>query len=625
MLLTADLECTTQEDDCRVWAWGVCNIDNPNMFDYGNTIEGLFSYMEKSKNSTFYFHNLKYDGQFILNHLFENGFTHAKDRKEEATKTFTTLISDTGLFYSIKIIFSKKGKHTKYVKIYDSLKIIPFSVDEVAKAFGLPINKLKINYEEYREPGHILTPHEVDYLKHDVEIMARALSVLFSQGLEKMTQGANALYDYKRMVTEKLFDHYFPSPEYQIDRDVRQSYKGGFTYLNPIYKNKDVTTGLVFDVNSLYPWVMHDCPLPYGEGIFFRGEYEKDTLYPLYIQMMSCQFEVKDNHIPTIQLKKNFKFLPTEYVTTTGCEEVTLCLTSVDLALFKEHYNIYNAVYHSGWKYKQATGLFSDYIDKWTKVKIESTINGNKGMRTLAKLMLNALYGKFGLNPDVRSKYPYYDKESGKVKYTTGEKEIRQPLYIPVASFITAYARDKTIRTAQSLYDKFIYADTDSLHLDIELPPELLQLGDKELEKLTTEELRKYGIDLPDSFTVDPVALGAWKLESKFYRARFIRQKSYIEDSNPPETWRLPKYSSKSIKEWCNDNEVDFDTEIEKYNGFYDTNLLKITCAGMPKACHAQVTWENFKEGATYTGKLQPKNVKGGVVLTPTEFTILKI
>lgn len=32
-------------------------------------------------------------------------------------------------------------------------------------------------------------------------------------------------------------------------------------------------------------------------------------------------------------------------------------------------------------------------------------------MRTLAKLMLNALYGKFALNPNVRSKIPYYDND----------------------------------------------------------------------------------------------------------------------------------------------------------------------------------------------------------------------
>ena len=593
MLLTADFETTTSEEDCRVWAWAVCEIGNPEFFKYGNTIDEFFEYMRTSKNSTFYFHNLKFDGQFILTYLFEHGFKHVTDRKDEDTNTFTTLISDSGQFYSIKIIFNKGNKRKNAVTIYDSLKILPFSVSQIAKGFNLPISKLEIDYTAYRAKDHQLTQDEIDYIRNDVDIVARALHTLFDQGLTKMTQGSNALFDYKRTVSMKKFEQWFPSPDY--DRDIRQSYKGGFTFLNPKYKNKDVGSGLVFDVNSLYPWVMHDCPLPYGDGIYYTGKYKPDKLYNLYVQMFTCQFELKEGYIPTIQLKNNLAFIPTQYLESSGAEEVTLCLTSVDLELFFEHYNVYNVEYHSGWKFKSTVGLFTEYIDKWTEVKIEATKTGNKAMRTLAKLMLNALYGKFATNPEVQSKIPYYD--NGIVRYTMGEKETRKPVYIPVGTFITAWARHKTITSAQKVYDHFIYADTDSLHLDIPLPAELAAMTENELATLTTAELVRYGVQLPEGFTVDPVALGAWKLESKFYRARFIRQKSYIEDWNPPETWGT-----------------------EHYN----TDLLNITCAGMPAACYEFVTWENFVEGSTYKGKLQPKQVPGGVILKETEFTILR-
>ena len=90
------------------------------------------------------------------------------------------------------------------------------------------------------------------------------------------------------------------------------------------------------------------------------------------------------------------------------------------MELFFNHYDIYNIEYHSGWKFKSTIGLFTEYIDKWTDVKIKSTLEGNKAMRTLAKLMLNSLYGKFALNPNVQSKIPYYDE--GIVKYYDGEK-----------------------------------------------------------------------------------------------------------------------------------------------------------------------------------------------------------
>ncbi|WP_459583809.1 DNA polymerase, partial [Enterobacter hormaechei] len=69
---------------------------------------------------------------------------------------FSTYISDLGDSYSISI----KMKNGITVEIIDSLKILPFSVAEIAGAFNLPIKKGSINYNEYREVGHILTDNE---------------------------------------------------------------------------------------------------------------------------------------------------------------------------------------------------------------------------------------------------------------------------------------------------------------------------------------------------------------------------------------------------------------------------------------------------------------------------------
>lgn len=552
-LFTADFETTTDPTDCRVWACGICEIGNPDNFIYMNDIDGFIGWARKQRKVTTYFHNLKFDGEFILCWLFENGFKFVDDRRDLEKNTFTTLISDKGQFYSMEICFERKGKEKNCLTIYDSLKILPFSVAAIAKGFNLPISKLEIDYHETREKGHELTVEEIDYLRNDVEIMARALHILFEQGLTKMTQGSNALFDYKRTVGTKNFSKWFPIPDY--DSDIRQSYKGGFTYLNPKYKEIDLQDGIVLDVNSLYPSVMYYQPLPYGEGIFFKGKYKQDKIYNLHVQMFTCQFELKPGYIPTIQLKNNLAFVPTQYLESSDGEDVTLCLTNVDMDLFFEHYNVFNIEWHSGWKFKSTIGLFKDYIDKWNKVKMESTLNGNKAMRTLAKLMLNALYGKFALNPNVQSKIPWYD--NGVVKYRLGEKETRDPIYIPVGTFITAWARYKTISSAQKVYDRFVYADTDSLHL--------------------------IGTEIPDMLEVDPVKLGAWKHESTFSRARFIRQKSYIE-------------------------EIDGE--------------LNITCAGMPDRCYQYVTWENFHTGMSYDGKLGMAHVNGGIVLKDIPFSI---
>lgn len=139
-----------------------------------------------------------------------------------------------------------------------------------------------------------------------------------------------------------------------MDKDLRKAYKGGFTYLNPIYKEKDVGEGVVLDVNSLYPSVMYEKLLPFGEPIFFDKQYKKDKVYELYIQMITCSFEIKENKIPTIQIKNNRSFFRgNEYLTSSNGEIVCLVLTNIDLQLFLEQYNVYDLEYVCGWKFKR--------------------------------------------------------------------------------------------------------------------------------------------------------------------------------------------------------------------------------------------------------------------------------
>ena len=561
---TADFETATWiPTKTWVWAWSLCDIENPENVDVGNDIETFFERIKKEANPYIYFHNLKFDGEFILYYLMTHDFEYVESN-EKRNNTFSTLISDMGLFYQIEVYF-EVGKKTKKVTFIDSLKIINQSVESMPKTFKIPENKLEIDYNEPREIGHELTGEEIAYIKNDVVIVAKALKYLFDMGLTKMTAGSNALSEYKEIMRLNRFRNLYKPLNYEIDKDIRRAYRGGFTYLNPIYKNKDVASGEVLDVNSLYPSVMYKEILPFGEPFFYVGEYKEDKVYPLYIQRLTCSFKIKEGKIPTIQIKHS-RFVDNEYLTDSGEEPVALTLTSVDLKLFLEQYDVWDLNYESGWKFKGMRGLFTEYIDKWIKVKNEATISGNKGMRQVAKIMLNSLYGKFATSLDVQSKIPYLENDI--VKYKLGEKDTKDGVYLPMGAFITAYARDKTIRTSQAIkdysikkygVDMYCYSDTDSIHTILPI-----------------EELKQF-------CEIDDVELGKWAHESHFTRAKFIRQKTYLEE---------------------------IDGEIQ------------ITCAGLPQRCYDQVTWDNFKEGLKVDGKLSFKHVQGGVILVETEFTI---
>lgn len=577
-ILSCDFETTTKAEDCRVWAAGAYNIHTEE-WACGQSIEWLFDYFESLGTCKAYFHNLKFDGTFILDWLFRHGYEHSTERKLLPGE-FNTLISDKNQFYSIKI---KTHNGTK-ITLLDSLKIIPFSVKVIANAFGLPMTKGEIDYHKERPIGYVIDEQEEDYIRRDCAIVARSLQTLFSQNLDRITQGSNALYDFKRslpMKFEKIF------PQIDCDEEIRKAYKGGYCYANPIHQGKNLGEGLVYDKNSMYPSQMKYKAMPYGAPKHYEGKYKPDKLYPLYIQKIACVFELKKEHLPTIQIKTGYGgFLPTEYVNGTNGEEIILTLTSIDLQLFLDQHEIIYIDYIEGWKFKGTTGLFDNYIDKWYGVKEESTRTGNHGMRTLAKLMLNALYGKFATSTSVRSKIPYYDDENKIVKYTLGEEESRDAVYLPVACFITAYARDDLIRNAQANYFRFAYSDTDSLHF--------------------------IGRTAPKGLDIDSYRLGAWSLENVFRRARFLRAKCYIEEipaalpniSVPKSMGRKFRYAIPPI--------AHYRTKVK----------LVVTCAGMPYACHKGVTWENFAYGSHFEGKMRFKTVSGGAVLIDTPYEL---
>lgn len=539
---------------------------------FGEDIDSFINYCSLiNESSSFYFHNLKFDGEFIIHYLLTHGFVHVNEKKLGVNQ-FSTIISDLNVFYCIKVKF----KEEVIISFFDSLKLLNFSVEEVAKAFNLSIKKLEIDYKAKREKGHKITDEEKEYLKHDVMIMSLALEKMFEMKITRMTIASNAMNFFKDTISKKRFEEWFKPPLY--DKDLRQAYKGGFTYLNEIYRGKEVKEGIVLDVNSLYPSVMYYSPMPYGEGIYFDGKYVPDKLYNLYIQNITCQFRIKKDMIPTIQIKNNLSFVPTEYLSSSNGESINLTLTNVDLKLFLEHYDIYDVSYNWGWKYKSSTKIFKSYIDYWNELKVKATKEGNKPLRTIAKLMLNSLYGKFAASPEGRSKIPYLDNNI--VKYKLSELEERTAYYLPISIFITSWARDKTIRSAQAVYHRFIYADTDSLHLE--------------------------GTDIPENLLISDTELGKWKIESTFKRGKYLRQKCYIEDVVTP---------------------VD---EIEKFKKenpeclhlVSKDSIINIVCAGMPKGCYKNVTWENFDYGSVFNGKLGAKHTDGGIVLVDTTFTI---
>ena len=485
----ADFETTSERfynehGYTQVWLWSICDKD-ANILQDGTSIDSFITFVRQLCGGTIYFHNLKFDGTFIVDYLLSQGWQYVDKLDKDMEHSFTTLIDDAGSWYSIDIRYSKK----RTIHIHDSLKLLPFKVKKIAEDFHLPIKKGKIDYDDYT-----ISDETLDYIHNDVGIVALALSQIKDEGMTRMTTASCAYTQYTDMRHTDYLELCFPALDIDFLTIWRKAYRGGRSQVSPLYQGKILSGVSRFDINSMYPYIMHDKPLPYGNPIPItrEGEY-KFELYHIRIG-----FVLKPGHLPSL-LRKSAYFNGNDsyYINTEDKEE--MWISNIDLELVRRNYDIYYYELIDGVGFRTSTLLFIDYIDKWyAKKKID------KGAKKIVdKFMLNCLYGKFGSNVMRRKKVPIM--VDGVIKYNLSDEEEGKHYYLPIAIAITSWAHkllDDAIHTTG--LDKFVYCDTDSVHTLGTLPQEM----------------------------IDSSELGKFKLEAIETKSKYVRQKCYVYEDD---------------------------------------------------------------------------------------------
>lgn len=662
-----DFETTVYDgqEDTEVWASACCELYKEDAKVFHSIAEQFEFFKSLKSNVICYYHNLKFDGSFWLSYFLKDlnyrQAYRAIDKegkkvewvpeKEMKNNTFKYSISVHGQWYTIIV---KVGGY--FIEFRDSLKLLPFTAERLGDSFKTKHRKLTMEYKGFRFAGCEITEHEKDYIINDVYVVKEALEIMFEEGHNKLTIGACCLSEYKNICKTSLnvpdtYEKIFPNLyKLKFDKDdprakiykswghwIRKSYKGGWCYLVEGKENKVFQNGVTFDVNSLYPSMMHSVSgnyYPIGLPTFWEGDFIPDeALLPqrYYFIQIKTRFEIKKGYLPFIQIKNSYKYQGTECLKTsdiavenpdTGEIEyyshipdgnggyldtrVELTLTMMDYALVKEHYNLSDFEIIGGCWFYATTGLFDDYIDKYKQIKIISV----DAKRELAKLFLNNLYGKLSSSEDSSFKIAYL-KSDGSIGFRPVKEEKKIPGYIPCGSAITSYARNFTIRVAQKNYHGvdqpgFVYADTDSVHCD-----------------LTYSQV--------EGIVIDDKEFCCWKAEAGWDTAIFTRQKTYIEyitQKNMKEI-ETPYYNIKcaGMPDRCKDLFIRSLEGVEDIFGYVDpkTGELKEWSEEEIKFLFEKDTKKpikrtllNFKQGLKVPGKLLPKRVRGGTVLKDT-------
>lgn len=634
-IFATDFETTvyTGQSTTEVWSAAFAEVGTAKPGIILHSLQEQFDFLSGLRcNAILYYHNLKFDGSFLLDYfLRRDDFSQAnildeqeniiglKRDKSLDNNEFTYTISSLGQWYTFA--YKYKGK---LIVIKDSLKLIPFSLADAGKAFNTKHRKLDMEYVGYRYAGCPIYPKEKEYILNDVYVLRECLEYMFSAGYNRLTVGSCCLAEFKTTLKElmgsaKAYRNIFPDLyKYEIsshygatnaDAYIRKAYKGGWTYLVPEKAQKTFYCGTTADVNSLYPSVMHSDSgnwYPIGYPNFWSGDFipEEASRFDRYYYMrIKTKFYIKDGKLPCIQIKGDKRYKGKEWLRSSVVYDdgailesprITLTVSCTDFALIKEQYDLIDFEILDGCWFYAEKGIFDNYINKYKKIKMEST--GAK--RTLAKLFLVNLNGKLGASDDSSQKVAYM--EDDEIHFSYIEAHNKEPGYIPAGAAITSYARDFTIRAAQKIYygpDKrgFIYGDTDSIHCD-----------------LYPEELK--GIPIHDT------DFNHWKLEASWVMGRFIRQKCYIElvtHENLVECKPYYNVKGSGMKKRVRDlfvASITGDTpeklSPEERDFLYDKNTGE----------RIKRTIEDYSAGLEIPGNLKAKRIHGGIILEPHTF-----
>lgn len=560
----ADFETTSyktylEEGYTRVWLYAVCDL-NENIVDIGSTIEGFIKFCSSHSGSIIYFHNLKFDGSFILDYLMHNEYEYKDKVNSRSGKGFNMLVDSKGSWYSIAISM-RKGH---IVRIWDSLKVIPIPVKTIAQSYCMDIQKEVIDYGVYE-----VNDKTIEYIEHDVRIVARALKEMIDLGLNKMTIGSNAYNSFKN--SRNNFDTLFPVLDKELLLEVREAYRGGYCMVNPRYANEVLENVYRYDYNSEYPAILANEYLPYGYPIpiKYMGEFRFE------VYKLAISFRLKKGCLPTLLKGNGFSRLiaDTYYTETEGIE--VIWITNIDFELLERNYDIDYLVMEKGYGFKTSKDIFNKWVTEFYKFKQENT----GGKRMVFKLLLNNLYGKFGSKCEGSKKIPKLIDD--KIELVNTDIEPMKRYYIFIAMAVTSYGHKYVIDMRDKYgIDNFVYCDTDSLHMLCTI----------------------------DNEYIDNKALGKLKLEGIESKAKYVRQKTYVTKEYDKEGNAIYNITcagmTQGLKDFCIKEYGDRIFEVFK-EGF---SLGEDT------------------EGLSYNDmKLLPKRVKGGVVLVPTKFEIKSI
>lgn len=597
-LFFADFETTTynskqyqEEGHTNVWMWAI--MDQKNGIKIGCTLDEFMDFiLQDGKNKIVYFHNLSFDGDFIIKWLFRNYPKNFKQDYQFTTENYEVVnqvpkynwfsfFKNGNKIYNIDWCVRKKIRDkVMKVKIQFrcSYNLMPSSIDTLGKSFKInkmdeeEINNLilkgyiKEKNEFYDLGGNYIhnDPYLknvfVSYIKRDVMI-AKTAFLNYKETVESTKDAFNNKYNKKDVHLQKILTtaslvqklvknniwnnkhlhnyikkglkiHSFE--QYEL---MRKFYSGGFTQFNPLYHNKVFNkNGFSIDINSSYPWAMTQ-PLPYGELLEEVPENTKNYLTYCVVRM---SYKIKSKYINFICLKN--KTDKRVRYSMHGSGEFYFLLE--ELEFYKKIYDI--EITEIKYLYARCFTFLKPFIDEYYHLKSEADANGQAALKTTYKLLLNSLYGSFAK----KAIYPmgiwmekrFYDAlKNNELDGLYDEKKKKwnaktfKKLSIPNMNlFCVEMEKEEKPKS----FPNMLIGATITAYSRLKLLNAIFEIGIDKFVYCDTDSIFCLGKkeNLPSSIKLDDYELGAWKIEFEFNKGKILGAKRYVFENENHKT-----------------------------------------------------------------------------------------
>lgn len=374
------------KDPDFIQSFYLSDYNNPN-----HIIQHLIFHMCSFDKTYWYAHNIgSFDGVLILNTLCD---IHYEIKPTWAGDVLTEII-----------VRDKNKKRTIHIK--DTIKLLPGKLDDIGKSFNIVQSKgnfphdfatiENLNYigkdpnNKGRNDLWNFKEEAIKYCTNDTEILYEIITKFRN----------NIWYDWKIDISRintisSLAMKIFLSSFYNINNTpiyhtgisnediLRMAYYGG-TNLKFIDR---IDNGYIYDIVSQYPnAIMRD--IPSGKPVFTDNIENLENFFGfIYCEVTCPDRSVLKNPILPRRIKvDNIERIVIGTGTWKGW------YFSEELKYAKEIGYIITPI--SGFRFNRGVDIFKKYIDHFFIIKIQST----DAKRILAKLILNSLYGRWGIN-----------------------------------------------------------------------------------------------------------------------------------------------------------------------------------------------------------------------------------